>query len=268
MKVLWYGDRRDLVKQGALVHLAKKNKIRWIIQVAYLRHLKLQTEEGEEELPKEVCKHFFDLMHIKRLADATRIEIIQLDETFDPTNWPDYIDKLVSKINEINSRKIIFLDPDTGIEPNEAKAEHVSERDIKEIWNHAVSNGDLLALYQHADRTKNWLTQRMDKMSRCCGGAKIGTITGTDITSVVAMLCCCKGSKNKERRSCACQCGKIPVGGYFWPGHDARLKSIFLRIGKGEESKKGLDKIRLRMYEIWERDKSRQLKEIAKEVLG
>jgi len=57
-------------------------------------------------------------------------------------------------------------------------------------------------------------------------------------------------------------------GGYFCPGHDAKLKSIFLEIGKGEKTKKQLDKITLKMYEICEKDKSRRLIEIAKKVLG
>lgn len=37
MQAIWYGDRRDRVKWGALLYLAKRHGIRQIIQVAYFR---------------------------------------------------------------------------------------------------------------------------------------------------------------------------------------------------------------------------------------
>jgi len=37
MKDTWYGDRRDLVKWGTLVHLARSEQIMTVIQVAFLR---------------------------------------------------------------------------------------------------------------------------------------------------------------------------------------------------------------------------------------
>ena len=33
----WYGDKRDVIKWGTLVHLAHRHAIRAIIQVAFLR---------------------------------------------------------------------------------------------------------------------------------------------------------------------------------------------------------------------------------------
>lgn len=271
MQGLWYGDRRDRVKWGALVHLANTKGIRGIVQVAYFRHgtdLKLQTEQGEVELPVQVWNHFSNLRHIERLGDATGLKIIVLDQLFDPGNRSDYINMIGLHLEEINkeikSRKIIFLDPDTGIEPENAKPEHVTEHDLREIWNR-IRNGDLLAVYQHADHTKKWLDERKQKMSNTCDGLYINTILGENIASDVAIFWCCK---KKALRTCACQCGNVPQIGYFCPGHDAKLKSIFLKISRGEGNKKELDESRLRMYEIWEKEKSKPLREIAKEVLG
>lgn len=270
MQGLWYGDRRDRVKWGALVHLANTKGIRCIVQVAYFRHgtdLKLQTEEGEVELPVQVWNHFSNLRHIERLGEATGLKIIVLDQLFDPGKRSDYINMIGLHLEEINkeikSRKIIFLDPDTGIEPENAKPEHVTEHDLREIWNR-IKNGDLLAIYQHADHTKKWLDERKQKMSNTCDGVCINTILGKDIASDVAILWCCK----TKGRLCACPCGKMTEGGYFYPGHDAKLRSIFIKVSRGKKSKKELDRIRLKMYEIWERDEGRPLIDIAKEVLG
>ncbi len=71
--------------------------------------------------------------------------------------------------------------------------------------------------------------------------------------------------KNTPRR-CACQCGEMTKGGYFSPGHDARMKSLFEKIASGATKKPGgpLGK----MHDKWYADKSRPLIDIAKEVLG
>lgn len=43
-------------------------------------------------------------------------------------------------------------------------------------------------------------------------------------------------SKNAISRPCACGCGEYTKGGEFRPGHDAKLRSKYLkRIEEGEE---------------------------------
>jgi hypothetical protein len=37
MRTIWFGDRRDLLKWGLLVHLAHEKQLKTIIQVPYLR---------------------------------------------------------------------------------------------------------------------------------------------------------------------------------------------------------------------------------------
>lgn len=293
MQGLWYGDKRDRVKWGALVHLANTKGIRCIIQVAYFRHgtdLKLQTEEGEVPLPIEVWNHFSNLRHIERLGKATGLNIIVLDQYLEANKHPNYIHTIVSHLDEINKeikgRKIIFLDPDTGIEPEESSGpEHVTKKDLELIWKNGLSQGDVLVVYQHADHTKKWLFERSKKMFSICEETPVKIILGKDIAADVAMLWCLKDRRTEphikssisERipskikklpRPCSCQCGGMTKGGYFCPGHDAKLKSIFLKVGKGEKTKKQLDKMTLKMYQIWEKDNSRRLIDIAREVLG
>jgi hypothetical protein len=297
MQGLWYGDRRDRVKWGALIHLSNTKGIRCIVQVAYFRHgteLKLQTEEREVPLPIQVWDHFSNLKHIERLGKATGLKIIVLDQYFEPIKRRDYINMIVSHIEEINKeikgRKIIFLDPDTGIEPAKSSGpEHVTKQDMEDIWEKAISQGDILIVYQHADRTKRWLLDRKNTMSSTCENTPVEIILGKDIASDVAMLWCCKGhmpksdpktektdhepSKTSNRlrtpHLCACSCGEKPNKGYYFlSGHDAKLKSIFLKVSRGEKRKLELDENRLKMYEMWKKDKSNRLIDIAREVLG
>ncbi len=194
MQGIWYGDRRDRVKWGALLHLADTREISCIVQVAYFRHgpdPMLQTQEGEVPLPTEVWDHFSDLRHIERLGEATGKSILVLDQPFDPAHRREYVATVAAKLNQLESSKIVFVDPDTGIEPGNASPEHVTRQDISEIWT-TLSAGDLLAIYQHADRTTTWRDDRARKMAAACDNTSVQEIMGTGTASDVAMLWCHK----------------------------------------------------------------------------
>lgn len=197
MQGIWYGDRRDRVKWGALVHLADTTAISRIVQVAYFRHGPdpvLQTQEGEVSLPAAVWNHFSDLGHIKRLGEATGKSIVVLRQPFDPVRRREYVTAVVAELKkEVESPMIVFLDPDTGIEPGRAEPEHVTRQDIGEIWA-ALSPGDILAVYQHADRTTRWRDDRGQKMAAACDNTPVQAIVGSGVASDVAMLWCRKGS--------------------------------------------------------------------------
>jgi hypothetical protein len=77
-----------------------------------------------------------------------------------------------------------------------------------------------------------------------------------------------KSQRKSEPRPCACQCGQMTGGGYFFPGHDSKVKSIFSRLFKGTMLKKDVNAVVLKMYGIWDKDKSVPVKDIAKQVLG
>jgi len=270
MQGLWYGDKRDRVKWGALVYLAREKNISCIVQVAYFRHgpdLKLQINEcefeREEGLPQEVWNHFSDLKHIERLGDAIGKIIVVLDHKlnliFDPDKRTNYIDKIVSHLNKEKSPKIVFLDPDTGIEPKKGKAEHITTNDLQKIWA-ALLPGDLLVIYQHAAFTENWLNDRKKKMSVVCDNVCVKHILGKGIAQDMAILWCIKGSEAKsvtdsesiiEREpptktteaapkpgTCPCGCGKKPKTkkGIFWSGHDGRVSGWIRQIEKEEKT--------------------------------
>ena len=87
MQPLWYGDRRDRVKWGALLHLASRFELSPIIQVAYWRDktgktLQIGTRRATIPIPAPVWNHFSDLRNIERLGQATGKHVIVIDESF------------------------------------------------------------------------------------------------------------------------------------------------------------------------------------------
>ena len=103
MQDIWYGDRRDRVKWGALVHLARTQRLSKIVQVAFYRDLhnpRLQTDEGMVPIPKEVWNHFSNLRNIQKLEELISIEIIVLDRTFKPRERRQYIRQVIQDLGQ------------------------------------------------------------------------------------------------------------------------------------------------------------------------
>lgn len=192
MRGLWYGDRRDRVKWGALVYLAQSHAIDRIIQVAYYRndpdHV-LVTPDGEVPLPLPVWQHFSDLQDIRRLAEATKIEVDVVCEPFDPLRRREYISAAAARIIASRAPKIVFLDPDTGIEPGQLKPEHAAKADLEAVWS-ALSAKDVLAVYQHRDHTSKGFTGQVETLTMACGNSPVQCITGPGMAADVAMLWC------------------------------------------------------------------------------
>jgi hypothetical protein len=134
MQGLWYGDRRDRVKWGALAHLAGRYRLASILQVAYYRDgfgRLLKTDTGEHAISESVWKHFADLAAIERLSEALGVEVRVHVEPFDPRKRDEYLTGVLCAAEKRRRPRLLFLDPDTGIEPgslNEAGARLV-ERD-------------------------------------------------------------------------------------------------------------------------------------------
>jgi hypothetical protein len=90
---LWYGDRRDRVKWGALAHLVRRFGLASILQIAYFRDgaaRLLRTDQGECPIADEVWKHFADLAAIERLSDALGVQVRVYGDVFDPKNREQY----------------------------------------------------------------------------------------------------------------------------------------------------------------------------------
>ena len=194
MQDTWYGDHRDLVKWGTLVHLAQSEGIRKIIQVAFLRYANrhpLETDQGDEEIHDEVWKHFRNLDRICALEEPLGIKIVIVDEDIDRNLFPQrreqYIQRVADSLKSHADAKVVLLDPDTGIEPERATAKHVKIAEIQKIWK-ALSTGDWLVVYQHKPRKNDWLEKSRAKFVRACGTQDVRTFRAPKIASDVAFF--------------------------------------------------------------------------------
>src|SRR6266852_3832994 len=135
MRNQWYGDHRDIVKWGTLMHLAHAHSLRLILQVAYLRHNHdvplIKSACGEEEVRQEILKHFRDIHLIKGLAKSTGIEIEVFDRYFAAKLRDEYTADVVSHIKKITTTPcVILLDPDTGLSTNRSSSAHVTPDEV------------------------------------------------------------------------------------------------------------------------------------------
>ena len=74
-----YGDKRDIVKWGAILIIARKKSIHTVLQVALYRpdnsNYQLTIDGSKEPLPIEVIRHFRDIDQIHRLAANAKVRI-------------------------------------------------------------------------------------------------------------------------------------------------------------------------------------------------
>lgn len=171
MKDIWYADKRDIVKWGGIAYLCSKKGIKKIVQIAYYRGEqwpKLVFDKTSIDLPDQVIKHFRDIEDINRLALNMSLTIKVIKKEFSHntrTSYHRYVCKLISAMKE---QKLVFLDPDVGLAPNKGKAEHVKPDEITMIWQ-SLNPQDVLALYQHRFRSRDWVEIRRNQLAAACG---------------------------------------------------------------------------------------------------
>lgn len=177
MKHQWYGDNRDIVKWGTLVTLCKRYDIQRILHVAMLtedqptRPLKC---DQDCEIPREVWDHFRrlkDLSNIATLVTSPEIHIEVLEEPFTHAARKSYFEKVVASVQALECSAVVFLDPDTGIEPGNLTEKHVSCDEIGMVWR-AIKPSSCLVVYQHAQHEAHWQTSCREKFSKACAGTK------------------------------------------------------------------------------------------------
>ena len=201
MRDWWYGDKRDVVKWGTVLVLARKWSIHAVLQVALYRpvsyNYQLSIGETTEPLPVEVARHFRDIDDIQRLAEATNLKIDIHKDTF---QWSrefrtredfraDYFDKVTTKIQQYRDPVIVFLDPDTGIAPVNYGYEHVTHQEIRKTLR-AMKTGDVLLSYQHARLGDgDWINSTREEFCEAIGtGVPVDTITCNQIANDVMLL--------------------------------------------------------------------------------
>jgi hypothetical protein len=191
VKERWFADDRDLVKWSALLHFARAHALTRIIQVAYARvDERPQVTIGEHTVAVDdvVWTFFRDLQRIQHLGTTTGIPIDVIDDTFDPKNRAAYQQRVMNVLAANRDGSILlFLDPDTGLQPTRASAEHVARAEVRACWRQLAAD-DWLALYQHARHDKSWAEDVRRELSALCDSVPIDLVRSTEIGKDVALL--------------------------------------------------------------------------------
>jgi|SRR5271157_8754 len=191
MKDAWYADKRDLIKWGVLFRLAERYEAVRIIQLAYYRpstYGQLEIDGQAYEIPEEVSAHFRNLRMVGSIASKVRVTV------FDPI-FQDRISHQQAVISLLPAfaaeRCIVFLDPDTGLEPQNPTFDHVLGSEAGAIWA-AMKKGDIFSFYQHqTNRARQpWIEPKRDQLAAALGitPTEIKTASGPAIAQDVVLF--------------------------------------------------------------------------------
>ena len=190
MRDKWYADKRDLVKWSGIMHILdnKRLGIQKVFQIAYYRQTDwplLDFNGIDIEIPEKVLQHFRDIRLIKQLDP--RIEVF--NQYFDHKDRKRYVNNVCEMLRERNEKKIVFLDPDTGLEPSVCEVEHVKREEIGKIFN-TLKQGDFLVFYQHKFWNPKWDEIRLSELAEACGlsESKINTWKADKIANDVVFF--------------------------------------------------------------------------------
>jgi hypothetical protein len=169
------------VKWGVLLRLASQYAASRILQVAYYRPETIEIDGVRHLMPDAVIRHFSrNVMDIARLnSSGVQIEVFDL-----PLSSRDAymkgVQAALANLISFGSPCIIFLDPDTGLQPeNKPGLEHVLESELAQIWG-AMRDEDVLVFYQHKTHRKkgtSWIEPKQRQFESALhlphGGAKM-----------------------------------------------------------------------------------------------
>ena len=176
MRDRFYGDNNDVVKWGALICLAHRHRVKHILQVPYYERdqidLTLEVRSGAEreteDLPREVWRHFRGIEKILPLQPSVGVEIEVLKR--EPGDRAAYMEYVIDEVRARRHKKIVLLDPDTGIQPVKSLPgpKHARSHNIRRVFE-VMRTGDFLALYQHRRQSsKNgaWVEESREQLGR------------------------------------------------------------------------------------------------------
>ena len=176
MRDQWYGDKRDLVKWGVLVELARRHRVMHILQVLYQRPSTWEPLEIDGELveiPTAVVQHFRSATSVAAIQCTAKVDVVE--EIFGDRS--DYLKVVLQRIRlRPQVPGIVFLDPDTGLESHSPGPQHVLNSELTEIWN-ALRSGDILVFYQHQTNRNGtpWIEPKKIQFEQALGVQKGST---------------------------------------------------------------------------------------------
>jgi len=167
MQDRWYADNRDLVKWGVLLRLAEIFKVQRVLQIAFYRPStfgRLVIDGEAHDLPAEVVAHFRDLRTIGDISPTVRVTVY--DPVFEDRDT--YLQSVLALLQAFaQERCIVFLDPDTGLEPQSPGLEHVLEAEARAIWKQ-MKQGDVFVFYQHQTNRAGqpWIDPKRNQLAQ------------------------------------------------------------------------------------------------------
>jgi hypothetical protein len=186
----WYSDGRDLLKWAALAHLANREQLRAVVQVAMFRPSKrptLETGLGTIAIPEAVWAHFRDILSVRGLGAIGGFDVSVFDAPFASNGRAAYFDVVAETLRKMPDSKAVLLDPDTGFEPGVRNAKHVTAKDVRVTWD-ALGERDWLLLYQHRWRHVQWKEDAVARFRDACGGATVEVFRASATPSDVILL--------------------------------------------------------------------------------
>lgn len=185
MQNKWYGDKRDLVKWRTLIHLAGEDPAVRILQVLMIRPDCERDSRLAERGPHGVrscgiSESAFD--HFRRVQNITCLDkrIAIYDKPFpekDQGRCQEERDRYFRAVCEWigrfrGKRRVVLVDPDTGIKQKRRTWKHIEDRELKELYQQ-LGRGDTLVLYQHGQLfRKGWLRATLAQFAKA---VKVGT---------------------------------------------------------------------------------------------
>ena len=190
MRDTWYSDNRDVVKWSALHSLATDNHLASIVQVLFLQAGEpptLSFDGNPLPIPGAVWRHFRDFLAVERLAASFGCAIHVYDQLFSSRTRRAYVDELLAFLPSAKGPRLVFLDPDAGLEPGRLSGRHVALADVRRVWNF-LAPGEWLAVYQHASRDRQWRERAHAAFSTACGHAHVRQFVGFRLAHDVILL--------------------------------------------------------------------------------
>lgn len=183
MQQKFYGDHRDLLKWTVVGRLLEEHAIPRLVYVPYF-----PENEDHGRVLEAVWNHFRSHDDLEKLVGELGAELIEVDATFSSRERKPYLEAARRTVESASPPRLVLLDPDTGLQPKTAKATHCTIDEVQTIWG-VLSPGDVLVIYQHSWRVKDWQKLARKRLAGVLpDGVEVVVECEPEISHDVAML--------------------------------------------------------------------------------
>lgn len=192
MRNKWFSDNRDLIKWSVLLTLARRIRADRIIQIAFLNPSEyggIEIDGERHQIPLEVLSHFRDIRNVTGLSQHPRISVFDIFLR----ERDSYLQAALRYVASFSDERcVVFLDPDTGLEPNGGGgSKHVLNHEARAFWD-ALPQGSMFVFYQHETNKagKPWIEEKCAQLSDAIGVPpnEIGVASGQNISGDVVFF--------------------------------------------------------------------------------